>query len=175
MKIRKANINDIDAVAGIYSQIHTEEENGRVTIGWRRDVYPTVKTAEDALSRNDLFVMEDDTKVVGAAVINKIQVDVYSKAKWEFEADDNEVMVLHTLVITPSVSGRGYGKAFVAYYEQYAKDNGCRYLRIDTNEKNTGARALYKKLGYKEIDVLPCVFNGLKNVNMVLLEKKTEF
>ena len=39
-------------------------------------------------------------------------------------------------------------------------------------DENTNAGALYKKLGYKEIAVVPTVFNGIKGVNLVLLEKK---
>ena len=41
--------------------------------------------------------------------------------------------MLHTLVIDPEVSGRGYGKQFVAFYEEYARENGCKVLRMDTN------------------------------------------
>ena len=80
-------------------------------------------------------------------------------------------MVLHTLVIYPAVKGRGLGTAFVTFYEQYALEHGCRYLRMDTNERNAGARSLYKRLGYREIDILPCEFNGIPGVNLVLLEK----
>jgi len=80
--------------------------------------------------------------------------------------------VLHTLVISPSVSRQGCGRAFVDFYERYALANGCPYLRMDTNEKNVRARAMYKKLGYTEIGAVPCVFNGIEGVNLVLLEKR---
>ena len=43
---------------------------------------------------------------------------------------------------------------------------------MDTNERNTAARALYRRLGYREADVVPCVFNGLEGVRLVLLEKQ---
>lgn len=81
-------------------------------------------------------------------------------------------MVLHTLVIDPMLTGKGYGKSFVDFYETYAISQGCHYLRMDTQAKNKNARAMYKKLGYKEIDIVPCVFNGIKDVQLVLLEKK---
>ena len=42
---------------------------------------------------------------------------------------------------------------------------------MDTNERNARARAMYKKLGYREIGVIPTVFNGIAGVNLVLLEK----
>ena len=54
----------------------------------------------------------------------------------------------------------------------YAREHGCACLRIDTNAINTNARAMYAKLGYKEIGIVPTVFNGLKDMNMVLMEKK---
>lgn len=171
MIIRKATEQDISAIETIFSDIHTAEEMGHVTIGWVRDVYPTRATAEAALQRGDLFVEEDAGKVVGTAIINRQQVDVYKGANWRFDVPDSEVMVLHTLVISPKGKRKGYGKNFVAYYEEYARRHGCRYLRIDTNARNVNARALYKKLGYEEIDIVPCVFNGISNVQLVLLEK----
>ena len=57
------------------------------------------------------------------------------------------------------------------YYEQLATDMGIKYLRLDTNQRNDKARAFYKKLGYKEIDIVPCDFNGIPDVHLVLLEK----
>ena len=80
-------------------------------------------------------------------------------------------MVLHTLVIDPRVGTPGLGRAFAAYYEQYALSHGCRCLRIDTNERNMRARAFYRRLGYREIGIVPCTFNGLEAVRLVLLEK----
>ena len=170
--IRKATQKDTAAVQRIYDDIHTEEESGRAEIGWIRGIYPDARTIKDALARNDLFVVEIDGKTVGTVIFNQIQVDSYKGAPWQYDAPDSEVMVMHTLVIDPAEKGRGLGKAVAKFYEQYALENGCRYLRIDTNEKNSAARSFYKKLGYKEIGIRGCNFNGIKGVNLVLLEKK---
>lgn len=43
---------------------------------------------------------------------------------------------------------------------------------MNTNAKNAAARRLYQKLGYAELDIVPCIFNGIPNVQLVLLEKK---
>lgn len=170
--IRLATERDIAAIAAIYDDIHTEEEAGRLTIGWERGVYPTEATAAASVSAGDMFVCERDGMVVAAGRINKEQVDVYADAPWEFPAPDEEVCVLHTLVVSPHCQSRGTGHEFVEFYEKYALENGCPYLRIDTNENNLRARALYKKLGYKEISIVPCVFNGINGVGLVLLEKR---
>ena len=171
MVIRKATQNDIDAVEKLYDAIHTAEENGKQTIGWIRGIYPVRKTAEVALERNDLFVLEDAGEIRGTGILNKIQVDSYAEGSWEHIAPDEQVCVLHTLVIDPDSAGKGYGRAFIEYYEAYALKIGCTELRIDTNARNTVARAMYKKHGYTEIGIVPTVFNGMEGVQLVLLEK----
>ena len=171
MMIRKATAKDIDAVEKLYDAIHTAEENGKQTIGWIRGIYPVHKTAEMALARDDLFVLEDDGKICGTGILNKIQVDSYAEGHWEHEVPDERVCVLHTLVIDPDSAGKGYGRAFIEYYETYAQENGCTELRIDTNARNAVARAMYKKHGYTEIGIVPMVFNGIEDVQLVLLEK----
>ncbi len=172
MNFRKATEADIPAIAAIYDDIHTGEEKGESSIGWIRSIYPTAETARAALLRDDLFVQEDEGCIVGAAIINQSQVDVYEGAPWRYPALDEQVMVLHTLVISPKAARRGYGSAFVSFYEQYARDHHCPFLRMDTNARNTRARALYKKLGYEEMAIVPCQFNGIDGVQLVLLEKR---
>ena len=174
MDIRKATISDLDAVARIYDAQHTAEEAGKSTVGWIRDVYPTRATAAAALDRDDLFVLCEDGLVRGTAIINQIQVDVYAGAPWRFSAPDDRICVLHTLVIHPAAKGRGLGRAFVAFYENFARTMNCPELRMDTNARNANARALYKRLGYREIAVVPTTFNGIPGIDLVLLEKNLE-
>ena len=184
--IRKATQEDIPAIAAIYDEIHDREAAGETTTGWLRDVYPVRKTAEDAVARGDMFVQEigsqaDGSKsdggqsggrIVGTGIINQIQVDVYADGDWQYPAEDKEVMVLHTLIISRKTKEKGLGKQFLAYYEAFALENGCRYLRLDTNARNKAARAFYKKHGYTEIGIVPTVFNGIPGVDLVLIEKK---
>ena len=171
MIIRNAKLSDIDAVEQIYHEIHQAEKSGKLTTGWIEGVYPVRSTADAALQRGDLFVLEDENEIRGTGIINQIQVDVYAGAKWKYPAAEEEVCVLHTLVVSPRYSGRGYGWEFVKFYEAYARSHGWNELRMDTNERNLGARKMYQKLGYDEIGIVPTVFNNIPGVNLVLLEK----
>ena len=168
MNIRRATLFDLPGVAAVYDEIHDAEEAGSITTGWIRGVYPVRATAEAALQRGDLFVMEEKNRILGAALINQAEVDVYSDAPWKY---DGEVCVLHTLVISPKKQGRGLGRAFVEFYEEYAFDHEWYELRLDTNARNTPARDMYARMGYKEIAIVPTVFNGIPDVELVLLEK----
>ena len=170
--IRKAGKTDLDAVGSLYREIHDAESAGLITTGWIREIYPTKATAEAALERGDLFVLEDDGHILGSGIINQLQVDVYEGAPWKHQAPDDRVCVLHTLVISPAAQGKGYGREFIRFYEAYALRHGCDELRIDTNERNLAARTMYGKYGYQEIDVVPTTFNGIAGVNLVLLEKQ---
>ena len=106
-----------------------------------RGVYPVRSTAEAALDRGDLFVEEADGAVVGTGIFNQLQADVYAGAPWQYDAPDDQIMVLHTLAVDPQAGKRGLGRAFAAFYEQYAREHGCRYLRIDTNERTEALHA----------------------------------
>jgi len=170
--IRLAEEKDIDAVNHIYNMIHDREEKGKTTIGWARDVYPTRKTAETAFSNGHLFVYEEKDEILACAIINHIQVPEYAMCNWSEDVADDKIMVLHTLCVNPEVKRKGIGTRFVAFYEDYAKSKNCTQLRMDTQVINTHARALYKKLGYTEIGTVFCEFNGIKNTQLVCLEKK---
>ncbi|MCD8322614.1 MAG: GNAT family N-acetyltransferase [Oscillospiraceae bacterium] len=169
--IRRATTEDVAGIARIYDEIHTEEEAGRTTTGWIRGIYPTSRTAEDAVQAGEMFVWESEGRIVAAARINQVQDPAYAQASWQADAPPERVMVLHTLVVSPAAKGRGYGSSFVRFYEQYAMERDCPYLRMDTNVRNTAARALYKHLGFREGSVIPCTFNGLEDIQLMCLEK----
>lgn len=171
IKFRKAVYADVDGVEAIYNKVLTLEEQGCASIGWQRGVYPTRETARMALQRDDLFVCEEDGQLLATAIINHTQMPSYVDGEWKVAADGDEVMVLHTLVVDPDASGMGIGSKFVDYYEQYAKSQGCKDLRMDTQAKNRAARRLYHGLGYEEIGTTKCEFNGIQGITLVLLEK----
>ena len=170
--IRLAKEDELARVAEIYEQIHGEIEAGRATVGWIRGVYPTLQTAREAYQRGELYILEEGGEILAAAKLNQAQEKEYAQVDWLYPAEEQEVLVMHTLVVAPKAGSRGLGRAFAAFYEELAKERGCKVLRIDTNEKNLRARALYKSIGYREAGVVPCTFNGIPNVPLVCLEKK---
>ena len=169
--IRKATQEDLNRIEERYNEVLTAEEEGLVTTGWIRGVYPTRRVAETALSKDTLYVLEDEGKIVATAKIDREQVAEYALAHWSEDTPPEKVLVLHTLIVSPSVKKKGYGTHFVAFYESLARKAGCTALRVDTNERNLAARSLYRKLGFSEVAALPCDFNGIPDVVMICLEK----
>lgn len=169
---RKAKVEDLPAIGEIYDEIHTREEAGQSSIGWRRGLYPTLETASAAIGRQDMYVAERNGQVTGCAIINNEQHPRYADGHWRIAASRDQVLVLHTLVISPSCQGMGMGPLFVGFYEEMAKKLGMRSLRMDTNVINVQARKLYARLGYHEAGTICVEFNGIQDVTLVLLEKE---
>ena len=61
------------------------------------------------------------------------------------------VAQLRLLLVEPSARGLGIGEHLVAECERFARFAGYRRLRLWTQSHLTGARAIYKKLGYRRI------------------------
>ncbi len=171
IRFRKAVRDDLDAIEQIYDHSHDAEEAGQSTTGWVRNIYPVREVAEAALERDDMYVGEAGGRIIATGVINQIQVDVYEDCDWVFKGPEEDVWVLHTLAVDPEARGSGAGPAFVRFYEDIARDAGASILRIDTNAINSRARKMYAKLGYTETDIVPTVFNGIRGVDLVLMEK----
>ena len=169
--IRKATQNDLEAIVRLYDAMHDAQEAGLICTNWKRGIYPSRATALSALERDDLFVIEEDGRIIGSGIINRVQLDIYAGAPWKHRVPDNQVCVLHTMMISPAEFGKGHARAFLAFYEHYALEHGCPELRIDTSEINTPARAMYRKHGYREIGIATQDLNGIPDVSLVMLEK----
>lgn len=171
LSFRLATPVDLDAVVAIYDAIHDLEERGKLSIGWQRGVYPTRATAAEAIGAGELYVALDGGEVVASGRMNHCQEDAYRAGSWSCDADDPQVLVLHTLTVAPGVARRGIGTRFVEFYERRARELGCMALRIDTQEKNAAARRLYARLGFSEVGIVDTDFQSMPGIRLVLLEK----
>lgn len=159
--IRKAVPADLPLVGGIYDAILDQEEASGVSYtNWQRGKYPTVEYARRALEAGTLYVAEEDGTIYGSAVLNGEQLPEYDAISWQFQAQPQEVMVIHTLVIHPAWAGGGRARAFVAFCEEEARRQGKRVIRLDTYQGNQPANALYPKLGYRLAGATEFFFMG---------------
>ena len=168
---RKATAADLGGVWAIYDAVLQGEETGRTVVGWVRGIYPTPELFRTSLDEGILFVCERDGMIAAAARINQVQAEEYSRVSWTILAPPEQVMVLHTMAIHPTMQRKGIATDFVRFYEQYAAKQGCTVLRLDTNFTNAPGRTLYPKLGYREAGVVSCTFNGIEGVDLLCYEK----
>lgn len=62
---------------------------------------------------------------------------------------------IYSVVVAPPARGAGLGRALVESAEAAARRRGCRAVSLEVRENGRAARALYRKLGYRELARLP--------------------
>ena len=169
--IRKGTVNDLDAAERIYHEILDREAATISYTNWIKDQYPTRDDAKSALEAGTLYVMEEDGQVVAVANLNHIQPPEYGNLTWKIAGEGDEVLVIHTLCVSPAHSGRGYARQFVAFAEELGRQQGCKTIRFDTYEGNSPATALYTKLGYRIVGVTLFHFQNVIWENLRCFEK----
>ena len=132
---RNATMADLDQVAAIYDRIHTEEEAGRSTVGWIRGVYPTRQTALASIQAGDLFVAEEDGRVIA-----------YAGAWLIFEEGH-----ITNIAVDEPYRGRGVGTEVTRALMQYAANMGVQYLTLEVRRSNLVAQKMYQSLGFLKL------------------------
>lgn len=172
--IRQAAKEDVEAVAAIYEELLSyEEEHGSFT-NWKRGVYPTRKTAEDSAEEGILYVYEENGEILASMRLNHVQPEGYETAEWRYPAEGEEVLVIHTLCVPPRLAGKGIGKKMLAYGAEHAKKTGCKVIRFDTYEGNTKAAGMYDYLGYEYVGTIDMLFEGSIPERLRLYERNVE-
>lgn len=169
--IRIAVKEDLKHIEQIYNEILEYEEKTVSYTNWQKGLYPTVEYAEKALEDKTLFVCEENNKVVGCVILNSIQPKEYENINWITKAEPNDVRVIHTLCISPSVYGKGKGKEVVKFCEEYAREQKAKVIRLDTYEGNTPASIMYPKLGYTYVGITKFHFQNIIWENLKCFEK----
>ena len=118
--IRLAVQADIPQVSAIYEEILANEEQTQSYTNWVRGVYPTAETARNALKEGWLYVLEEDGLIQATAILNHVQLPEYKDIPWQYPGEGDGVLVIHTLCVPPSRSGRGLARRFVAFAEELA-------------------------------------------------------
>ncbi len=168
---RKADLRDLDQIEETcFEHFRHEEEHGAFTV-FRKDVYPTRKDAEKAIKSGSLHVLEQDGRIAGSVIADHLQPEEYARIPWRFAASPDQVLVLHLLLVRPSLQGRGIGTALVRHVLDLAESRGCRTVRLDTGSRNIPAVSLYRKTGFRIAAAAPMLVGGkIRHADHLFLE-----
>jgi GrpB-like predicted nucleotidyltransferase (UPF0157 family)/GNAT superfamily N-acetyltransferase len=64
---------------------------------------------------------------------------------------DTEAAEVKSMYVAPAFRGHGFARAILAELERIAAARGCRRVQLDTSDYLTGAIALYRGAGYREV------------------------
>jgi ribosomal protein S18 acetylase RimI-like enzyme len=152
--ITLGTMDDVDEMEQLYNDVNDDMEANENFPGWIKGVYPIRETAKDAIQSNTLFVYRIDNEIVGSLILNHNQEPAYKTVKWHVEAKENEVFVVHTLVVHPTYFRQGVSKKLLEFATYHANRSGVKYIRLDVSQNNTPAINVYEKHGYQYIDTV---------------------
>ena len=148
MKIQKCEISDLEAVAKLYDKVTLYLTENVNYPKWKYGCYPSADSVKKAISDGVQFMCTEESKVLGAFILNDNPEGTYEKGDWTTDLKKGEYLVIHTLASDPDFSNRGIGKFMVNYSVSYAKEYGFKAVRLDVVPENIPARRLYEKLGF---------------------------
>ena len=170
--IRKATFDDIELIEDTYNEHFKHEmKHGAFTV-FKKGIYPTRKDAEKAINVGTLYVYEENNGIAGSMIVDKVQPAEYTKIIWEQTFANDEVMVIHLLMVRPSKAGQGIATSLVRYAMELAGNSSCKALRLDTGSQNVPALSLYKKLGFQVVATASMnVGSAIEHSGHLFLEK----
>ena len=124
MRLRIGELKDLDLIYSIKCKALKHYKDFGVS--WNEN-YPTRDTFKSDIDKRELFEK------------------AYDDLPWTFNDD---YVVLHRVLVNPAFSGKGYGKYLIQKVLEYAKEDGIKAIRLDTNTKNTLGQKLYKSQGF---------------------------
>ena len=139
MKIRLAKNNDIKRIVEIANAC-ADHMMSKGIFQWDKN-YPNKKTFETDLDDNSLYIIEDKSVVIGCICISLNIDDFYKSVKWITKTNKN--LYVHRLAIHPKFQGRGLALKLMNFANEFANQNNCESIRLDTFSGNPRNNKFY--------------------------------
>ena len=148
-----ASAGEMELVGKLYDSVNDyfEKHINYCYPNWQKGKYPVLADAQRAFEDQTLYVLKAAEGILGSVIIDSFQHPEYKKIPWTLQAPDEDIMVIHTLVVDPDYRGQGLGEKLVRFGIDCCKKSGARAVRLDTHYKNIPARRLYEKCGFTSL------------------------
>ncbi len=105
-----------------------------------KDRHTDVADVERHYMRNGCFwCLFDDDALIGTVAVRVIDVD-------------SKVLELKRLFVLPEKQGKGYGRLLLDHAIDYAREQQCNKICLDTRKQFSAAQHLYRSSGFKEAE-----------------------
>ena len=99
IKFKKASIRDLDQIRTLYWRLlDSAPEYGRI-LQWKKNIYPNDNDWNNYIVNDEMYLILDNINVIGAVAVTNAQSKEYRKIHWRVKANDQEVAVVHLLMI----------------------------------------------------------------------------
>lgn len=169
-EFRTARAADLEALVAFYDDIIDWLEATTNYPRWIRGVYPAGDYLSTAIQAEELFLLEENGRILAAAGFNHAAPPGYEAVAWGITARPEEVLIIHAFGTHPTVMGQGVGTRFITQLIRHARQRGMRAIRLDVIAGNEPARAFYRRAGFSERTGPPLYYADTGWEHFTLLE-----
>ena len=115
---------------------------------WNED-YPNKEAFELDIERGELYVLEEDGRIIGTIVLSTLMDEEYVPIEWLTPSNNN--IYIHRVSVHPDLQGKGYAQELMAFAENYARENKFASVRLDTFSQNKRNQKFYETRGFERL------------------------
>ncbi len=141
--IRIARYEDLDQILNIIKET-IEDLTEQGNFQWS-ETYPTENHMKEDIKKASLYIFEKNNEVAGFICLNKHEDIAYKPLPWRKKG---EAIVIHRFAVKRCYQRQKIGTKLIEFAENFARNKGIYYLKVDTNSKNIRMNALFKKMGF---------------------------
>ena len=132
MIIRKCVIEDCREVYKLICYL----EDTEFDYSTFQSIYPELISVPN----NTYLVALEENKIIG-----------FMSLEMNYKLHHNgRVGIIEEFVMDPNTRSKGYGKEFLAFAENYMKQQGCLCIELTSNFRRTRAHSFYEKNGFSK-------------------------
>jgi len=145
--IRKATPKDLPEIKRL-TEACAKTLQAQNIFQWNKNYPSREKLAKD-IQKKELYLWEEDRKIVSIIVLTSNMSDVYKDIEWLSDNENN--LYVHRLATHPDYWGKSYARKMMYFAEETAKKNNYSSIRLDTFSQNKRNQRFYEARNYKRI------------------------
>lgn len=98
----------------------------------------------DSIEGGDTYLLEKEGVAVASITLEN-KPNEWDRDIWGSEADQENILYLHRLVVHRHYKGKEIGEALLEWAEDFAKSRGIQCIRFDCLASNVGLNRYYQK------------------------------
>ena len=168
MRIRPADIRDLDAVAQSYRDLLMHEMEQTGYSNWKFGVFPTMEISHRAHNRQELYVAETRGRLIGSMILTEIQPKEYDSISWNTTSSDQKILVLQVFRYMMFIADDLMAGALDNL--EMAREMGYSAIRCNMWEGNDPAIHVFRQMNFTVAGSGPFRPEGLPEEQDLFLE-----